>query len=98
MFVDMIPVLIVPVAIVEVIHVVPMLHGLVAIAFVVHPIVIGVDFFLLMPLAIVEVINMAIVFAGGMTVSGQVLVIDGLVVLGHGISLSRIADTATVLY
>ncbi len=98
MFVDMIPVLIVPVAIVDVIDVVPVLDGLVAVAFIVNPVMIGVNVLLLVPLAIVQVIDMAIVLTSGMTVARKVLVVGRVVILGHGDLLVAKADPPTVHY
>jgi hypothetical protein len=87
MFVHMVSVLVVKVTIVHVIHVVPVLDGLVAIALEMHPLVIGVNVLLPVPFPIVEMIDMTLMVTRGVTVSGQVLVIGGLVLVGHGISL-----------
>lgn len=82
-----ITVLVMTVAVVDVIYMVTMLHGFVSVTLEVLTFVILVDVLFAVPFAVMEVVHVAVVFAGVVTVSGEVLMVCSRVYLTHDSSL-----------
>lgn len=82
MLVDVIPVLEVPVAVVDVVDMVAVLDRLAPVVVGVGRTVIGVDLGLRMTFAVVDVVDVVAVYDRLVAVSREVLVIAGFVVLG----------------
>lgn len=79
--------LVMTVAIMDVIYMITMLHGFMPITLEVLTFVILVDALLAVPFPVMEVVHVAVVFAGLVTVTWEVLVVRSRVFLTHGSSL-----------
>jgi len=66
----MITVLVVPVPVVDVIHVVTVLDSFVSVAFVMLTVMVRMDLFLGVPFAVVEMVGVTFMLPGGMPVAG----------------------------
>ncbi len=75
MLVNVVAVLVVPVPVVNVVHVVTMLHCFVTVPFVVLTVMVCMHLFLGVPFTVVQVVDVVLVLPGGVAVAGQVFVI-----------------------
>jgi len=68
--VHVIPMLVVPMPVVDVVDVIAVLNGFVAVTFEVFSLVVGVDLLLGVPFPVVEMVSVAFMLPGGVAIAG----------------------------